>query len=96
MAAAGAAMALIHAGEVVLEPTTAHIEIELCTGCGTCLTVCPFDAIHRNVTTRQAEINEALCKGCGTCIAACPSGAAQQWGFDDIQIVQEMNALLRA
>jgi heterodisulfide reductase subunit A-like polyferredoxin len=95
-AAAGAAMALIHAGEVVLEPTTAHIEVELCTGCGTCLTVCPFDSIHRNVTTRQAEINEALCKGCGTCIAACPSGAAQQWGFDDIQIVQELNALLKA
>lgn len=95
-AAAGAAMSLIHAGEVVLEPTTAHIEVSLCTGCGTCLTVCPFDAIHRNETTRQAEINEALCKGCGTCVAGCPSGAAQQWGFDDIQIVQELNALLRA
>ncbi len=95
-AAAGAVMSLIDAGEVVLEPTTAHVDEDVCTGCGVCLTVCPYEAISRNPETRQAEVNEALCKACGTCVAACPSGAARQWGFDDVQISAELEALLTA
>jgi len=93
-AAAGAVLSIISAGEVVLEPTTAHVDEEVCTGCGVCMTVCPFEAISRNPETDQAQINEALCKACGTCVAACPSGAAKQWGFDDVQITAELEALL--
>jgi heterodisulfide reductase subunit A len=95
-AAAGAVMSLICAGEVVLEPTTAHMDEDVCTGCGVCLTVCPYEAISRNPETRQAQVTEALCKACGTCVAACPSGAARQWGFDDVQITAELEALLMA
>jgi heterodisulfide reductase subunit A len=95
-AAAGAVLSMISAGEVVLEPTTAHVDEEICTGCGVCMTVCPFDAISRNEETDQAQINDALCKACGTCVAACPSGAAKQWGFDDVQITAELEALLTA
>ncbi len=95
-AAAGAVLSVISAGVVLLEPTTAHVDEEVCTGCGVCMTVCPFDAISRNKETDQAEINETLCKACGTCVAACPSGAAKQWGFDDVQITAELEALLTA
>jgi heterodisulfide reductase subunit A len=95
-AAAGAVLSMIAAGEVVLEPTTAHVDEEICTGCGVCMTVCPFDAISRDEETDQASINDALCKACGTCVAACPSGAAKQWGFDDVQIAAELEALLTA
>ncbi len=94
-AAAAAVTALIDAGWVVLEPTTSHIDEEICTGCKTCLTVCPYDAISRDEEKKIAVVNEALCKGCGTCVSACPSGAARQWGFDDIQIEAELAAILR-
>ncbi|GAG88250.1 unnamed protein product, partial [marine sediment metagenome] len=32
-------------------------------------------------------VNEALCKGCGACVGSCPSGAMQQYGFKDKQII---------
>ena len=44
-AAAAEAMALIDAGYVELEPNTAHVIEEACSGCKTCLTICPYTAI---------------------------------------------------
>jgi len=93
-AAASAAMSLIDAGEVTLEPITSVVDEDVCTGCKTCLLVCPFGAIARDEEKRVAVINDALCKGCGCCVAACPSGAITQRGFDDIQIEAELAALL--
>ncbi len=94
-AASASVMALINTGEVVLEPTTSHIDEEICTGCKTCITVCPYDAIFFEEVKKISVVNEALCKGCGTCVSACPSGAARQWGFDDIQIESELSAILK-
>lgn len=45
-----------------------------CTGCGTCVTVCPFDARillkGKGKTTRN-------CFGCGLCSTSCPEGAIE-------------------
>ncbi len=95
-AAASNVLQVIDCGEVTLEPTTAHIDAEVCTGCQTCLKLCPYEAISRDEEKKVAVINEALCKGCGTCVAACPSGAARQRGFEDIQILAELEGLLEA
>jgi ferredoxin len=43
-----------------------------CTGCGSCLDVCPVRAIA--LKDGCARVGEQ-CKGCGRCVAACPSGA---------------------
>ncbi|MEP0813828.1 MAG: 4Fe-4S binding protein [bacterium] len=93
-AAAAAVLQVISQGQVTLEPTTAEVMEELCTGCQTCLSVCPYDAIRRDEQKEKAVINDALCKGCGTCVAACPSGAIKQWGFDREQIMAEIDAVL--
>jgi len=42
-----------------------------CTGCGLCLTSCPFGAIE--LVNGVAVINEA-CRACGECIDVCPVG----------------------
>jgi formate dehydrogenase beta subunit len=42
-----------------------------CMGEGTCVAVCPFDAIDMG-TRGLPEINPALCTGCGTCVQTCP------------------------
>jgi len=93
-AAAAEALALIDKGYVELEPNTAYIVEELCSGCKTCISLCPYNAISFDEVRAIAVINEALCKGCGTCVAACPSGAARQHLFEDAQIFQEIEGVL--
>lgn len=41
-----------------------------CTGLGSCVRVCPFDAIH--VINGVAVVDEEKCTACGKCIAVCP------------------------
>jgi len=93
-AAASKAAALVKRGFIELDPFIAKVNEELCTGCQTCLNVCPFDAISRDEEKGIAVISEALCTGCGTCAAACPSNAIQQFGFNDAEVMSEVLALL--
>ena len=93
-AAASKAAALIAQGTVEMDPFIAQVVEERCTGCQTCLTVCPYEAIARDQTLGVARINEALCTGCGTCVATCPSDAIHQFGFTDNQIRSELDMLL--
>jgi heterodisulfide reductase subunit A len=83
-------------GHVTMEPFTAYIDPELCSGCQTCVNLCPYSAVHvLNYNGRiVSEVNEVLCKGCGTCVAACPSGIAQQRGFEHQQIMAEIEGVL--
>lgn len=41
-----------------------------CLGGGSCVKVCPFDAIH--LENGIAVVDKAKCKACGKCVAACP------------------------
>lgn len=93
-AAAAEAMALIDLGFVELEPMTSHVIAERCSGCKTCLNLCPYQAITRDQQLGVAVINEALCKGCGVCTAACPSGAIVQNLFEDEEIFDEIEGVL--
>jgi heterodisulfide reductase subunit A len=93
-AAAAQALTLIDTGYVELEPNTAYIVENECSGCKSCLTICPYSAITFNDETAKAFINEALCKGCGTCVATCPSGTIKQNLFEDEQLFGEINGLL--
>jgi len=95
-AAASKAAALIIQGNVEMDPFMAKVDEEICTGCQTCLTVCPYEAITRDGLRLVAMVNEALCTGCGTCAATCPSGAIQQFGFGDHQIREEIDSLLES
>ena len=44
-----------------------------CTGCGTCVDVCPAGAIH--LVNNIAHIDQDRCNECEACIGACPNGA---------------------
>ncbi|MCU0960463.1 MAG: CoB--CoM heterodisulfide reductase iron-sulfur subunit A family protein [Pirellulaceae bacterium] len=93
-AAAAKALAIIDAGQIELEPNTAWIEAAMCSGCKTCIPLCPYQAISRDEERAIAVIDPALCKGCGTCVAACPSGAAMQHLFSDEQVHAELEGLM--
>jgi heterodisulfide reductase subunit A len=97
-AAAAAALALMDAGSVTLEPFTTYVIAEKCGGCRTCEGLCPYSAVSMVEINGKlvAYINEALCKGCGACAAACPAGAATQYGFTNEQIMAEIEGILEA
>jgi ferredoxin len=45
----------------------------LCTGCGECGEICPFDAL--SFESGEPRVNEALCMGCGVCTSVCDTQA---------------------
>jgi heterodisulfide reductase subunit A len=96
IAAAAKAAAPMRAGEVFLEATTAKTDARICSGCGNCQAVCPFDAIEmeRQPNGRSvSSVNAVLCKGCGCCAAGCPNGAVQQQGFTGQQLFSMIQTL---
>jgi heterodisulfide reductase subunit A len=93
-AAAAEAMALIDRGYVEQEPNTATVNAEECSGCKSCIPLCPYTAITFDEEGKVAVINEALCKGCGTCVASCPSGSILQNLFEDDEVFSEIDGVL--
>ncbi|MBX5326457.1 FAD-dependent oxidoreductase [Candidatus Bathyarchaeota archaeon A05DMB-4] len=99
--ASGAAMKvvdLLSKGEIEIEPLMGVVDIDLCSGCGVCETVCAFSAIQmknekiHDKEKRHAEILEAVCQGCGACAAACPVNAIRMKHFTDEQILAQVKA----
>jgi heterodisulfide reductase subunit A len=93
-AAAAEALKLIDAGHVEIEPNTAFVVEEECSGCKSCIPLCPYTAITFDEGKKKARINEAVCKGCGTCVASCPSGSIRQNLFEDDEIFSEIGGIL--
>ena len=93
-AAAAEALALIDSKTVELEPYTASVIEDECSGCKSCIPVCPYQAVTFLEHEKKAHINEVLCKGCGTCVASCPSGSIRQNFFEDQEIFEEIEGVL--
>ena len=51
------------------------IDVQRCTGCATCVQVCPVGAIR--LENDKAHLDDGICTGCGACVDACPEGAMQ-------------------
>lgn len=51
----------------------AKVDKESCVSCGTCVDICPIDAIELIDTV--AEVTEEICLGCGLCSHHCPEDA---------------------
>jgi heterodisulfide reductase subunit A len=95
MAASAKAAIPIVQGKVRAEAITAFVRENLCSGCAACEAVCPFQAVEMKVEEsgrKVALVVDAKCKGCGCCAAACVSGAMQQKGFTDLQLLSMIEA----
>jgi heterodisulfide reductase subunit A len=96
MAAAGYVLSGLAAGKkLVIEPITASVDEERCSGCRICGGVCPYKAISFMPETQTSRVNALLCQGCGTCVAACPAGAIRGNHFTNDQILAEIEAILQ-
>ncbi len=76
------------------DPAVAWVDEDLCSGCRTCIPVCPYDAREFDEEKEIVIVNEALCEGCGSCVAACSCGATQQKNLSDSQIKSMITASL--
>lgn len=95
-ASAGKILSRLIPGEKLeLEAKISEINEDLCGGCNTCISLCPYYAISRDEEKNVAVINETLCRGCGTCAAACPTGAARAKHFTKEQIFAEIREVAK-
>ena len=92
--AAAETLVMLVNGQVTIEPTIAHVDERLCTGCKTCVGVCPYTAIGFEEGRKVAAINNALCQGCGACAAACPTDAIAVQHFTPTQIFAQIEGIL--
>lgn len=53
----------------------ATVDMQKCSGCGNCETICPFKAASLHQDGSSSAIDVESCYGCGVCISRCPEGA---------------------
>ncbi|MEA1958604.1 MAG: FAD-dependent oxidoreductase [Chloroflexota bacterium] len=64
-------------GGIQIEIPAIEVNEDICSGCGVCVAVCPYDArkLEKRDGGTVAIIDDQRCKRCGVCVSACPSGA---------------------
>jgi Na+-translocating ferredoxin:NAD+ oxidoreductase RNF subunit RnfB len=65
-----------------------------CLGCGDCVFVCNFDALHMDPLTGLPVVDDKKCTACGACIKACPKNLFElrkRWKGDKKIYVACMN-----
>jgi len=102
-AAASRAARLLCQGTITAGGQVAVVDPTLCTGCLTCVRVCPFlvPQIRVDLTgigdiAGAAFIEPTVCQGCGTCVAECPGRAIQLMHYTDAQMAAKVRALVNS
>ena len=72
----------------------AYVRENVCSGCGLCVTACPYDARVIDEVSGKAQVAGDLCKGCGTCAVTCPNGASQQHNFEKATMMDVLDEVI--
>ncbi|RLC63250.1 MAG: hypothetical protein DRI80_04355, partial [Chloroflexota bacterium] len=75
-------------------PIVASVNPLLCSNCGQCIEVCPYDARVPEPEKFYVQVIDVLCQGCGACVAVCPNKASQQKGFEVSQVYGMLDAVV--
>ncbi len=63
----------------------AVVNEKYCTGCLTCVRVCPFDAPYMENGSNLAHIEPVKCVACGICVSECPAMAIELKTSEDVR-----------
>jgi len=91
--AAAKVLSLFSHEEMTQDPLVAYVVEELCSACGTCVEVCPYEARSIHPVRDVAIVNLALCQNCGACVVACPNKASQVFNWKPEQIMAMVDAI---
>jgi len=92
--AAAKVLQLFSQCQIAQEPTIAYVDEEVCSGCGLCVTACPYEAMSLHSRRSITVVSPALCRGCAACVAVCPSKACSVQNLDTAQVLAMVEALL--
>jgi len=92
--AAAKVLQLFSKDEMTQEPTVAYVVEEICSGCGACVEICPYDARELDPVRGVATVNAALCENCGACLVACPNKATRIRNWTPEQILAMADAVM--
>jgi heterodisulfide reductase subunit A len=95
--ASGAAMraaALLAPAEFTDKPEVVTVNERLCSFCGLCVSICPYEARVMDYESRVAQVIDVLCQGCGNCAMVCPNKATQQKAFEPRQMMAMIDAAM--
>jgi heterodisulfide reductase subunit A len=102
-AAAARATTILSKDMLQVGGVVAVVDEEKCTGCLTCVRICPYDVPRMNLIKvgaggilGAAEIAAAACQGCGSCAAECPAKAIELQHYRDEQMIAKEEALFEA
>jgi heterodisulfide reductase subunit A len=100
-AAAARVARVLSRGTIEAGGRVAVVDETLCTGCLTCVRICPFNVpiIKSELTgvgniQGAAYIEPSICQGCGVCAADCPAQAIQLNHFTDSQLIAKVRSLV--
>ena len=93
-ATAARASALLWSGVEEYSDNQAYVKERLCSGCGLCVSTCPYHARVIDEIKNKAQVLEDLCKGCGSCVISCPNGASQQYNFEKSTILDVLDEVI--
>ena len=67
-----------------------EVDAKECTGCGSCLKVCPAGAV--TISNKKSRIDQNKCIGCAECVVVCQFGAIGVNWESDAAVLQEKMA----
>ncbi|MBS3906499.1 MAG: CoB--CoM heterodisulfide reductase iron-sulfur subunit A family protein [Syntrophaceae bacterium] len=93
-ATASKIQALLSTDKLLQDPLIAFVDENICSGCGICVEICPYEAREMDSRRGISVVHSALCQGCGACIAACPNFACELRNSSSIQTLRMMDTFM--
>ncbi|HSB04880.1 MAG TPA: CoB--CoM heterodisulfide reductase iron-sulfur subunit A family protein [Thermodesulfobacteriota bacterium] len=90
-ATASKIQALLSTDKLHQDPLIAFVDEGICSGCGICVEICPYEAREMDERRGISVVHSALCQGCGACIAACPNFACELRNATSGQVLKMMD-----
>jgi heterodisulfide reductase subunit A len=94
-ATASKIQALLSADKLLQDPLIAFVDEGICSGCGICVEICPYEAREMDPHRGISIVHSALCQGCGACIAACPNFACELRNSSSGQILKMVDTFVK-
>ncbi len=93
-ATASKIQALLSTDRLLQDPLIAFVDEAICSGCGLCVKICPYEAREMDFHRGISVVHSALCQGCGACIAACPNFACELRNSSSIQTLRMLETFV--